>query len=161
MVANPLLDEQRPVCGAIINGRDISDRKRNEEELRASDETLRAISDTALDALILMDASGRVGHWNSAAERMFGFTREEIMGRDLHQFLAPPHYREPTRKRGPLSSALARGTRSESCSNSRVCTRTATASPSSSPWPVFDCGANGARSASSATSPSASGSSSN
>ena len=49
-VANPLLDEQDQVCGGIINSRDISDRKRNEEELRASEETLRVISDTALDA---------------------------------------------------------------------------------------------------------------
>ena len=55
MVANPLFDEQGRVCGGLINGRDISDRKRDEEELRASEETLRVISDTALDAVILMD----------------------------------------------------------------------------------------------------------
>jgi PAS domain S-box-containing protein len=94
VVANPLLDEQGQVCGVIINSRDISDRKRDEEELRAGEETLRVISDTALDALILMDSAGQVGHWNSAAERMFGYTREEILGRDLHQLLVSPHDRE-------------------------------------------------------------------
>ena len=46
-VGSPLLDERDQVCGAIINSRDISDRKRDEEELRAREETLRAISDTA------------------------------------------------------------------------------------------------------------------
>ena len=37
---------------------------------------------------------GQVGHWNSAAERIFGYTREEILGRDLHQLVAPPDSRE-------------------------------------------------------------------
>ena len=101
VVANPLLDEQGQVCGGLINGRDISDRKRDEEELRAREETLRVISDTALDALILMDSAGQVGHWNSAAERMFGYTREEILGRDLHQLLAPPRDRELYEKARP------------------------------------------------------------
>ncbi len=41
-----LLDEQGQVGGIIINSRDISDRKRNEEELRASEETLSVISDS-------------------------------------------------------------------------------------------------------------------
>src|SRR5208283_1371987 len=100
-VGNPLLDEQGQVCGIIINSRDISDRKRNEEELRASEETLRVISDTALDAVILMDSTGQVGHWNSAAEKMFGYTREEILGRDLHHLLAPPHDRELYEKARP------------------------------------------------------------
>src|SRR5271165_3528155 len=100
-VGSPLLDEQDQVCGVIINSRDISDRKRDEEELRAREETLRVISDTALDALILTNSAGQVGHWNSAAERMFGYTRDEILGRDLHDLLAPPHYREGYEKALP------------------------------------------------------------
>ena len=91
IVGNPLRDEHGQVCGILINSRDIDDRKRYEEELRASEETLRVISDAALDAVILMDSAGRVGHWNPAAERIFGYTREEILGRDLHKFLTPPH----------------------------------------------------------------------
>ena len=91
IVGNPLRDEQGQVCSIIINSRDIDDRKRYEEELRASEEMLQVISDTALDAVILMDSAGRVGHWNPAAERIFGYTREEILGRDLHQLLTPPH----------------------------------------------------------------------
>ena len=94
VVANPLLNEQGQVCGGVLNGRDISDRKRDEEELRASEETLRVMGDTALDAVILMDSAGCVGHWNPAAERMFGYTRAEILGRNLHSFLAPAQDRE-------------------------------------------------------------------
>ena len=108
-VVSPLLDEQDQVCGVIINSRDISDRKHDEEELRAREETLRVISDTALDALILMDSAGQVGHWNSAAERMFGYTREEILGRDLHQLLAPPHDRELYEKARPHFFSTGQG----------------------------------------------------
>ena len=88
------MDEQGQVYGGTITVRDIGDRKRNEEERRASEETLRVISDAALDGVILMDSVGKVRHWNSAAERIFGYTREEILGRDLHQLLAPPQSRE-------------------------------------------------------------------
>ena len=87
VVANPLLDEQGKVCGGLINGRDVSDRKRNEEQLRESEETLRVISDTAHDALIQINSAGQVGHWNLAAMRMFGYTRDEMLGRAMHELL--------------------------------------------------------------------------
>ena len=109
MVGNPLLDEQGQVCGVIINSRDINDRKRNEEELRASEETLRVISDTALDALILMDSAGQVRHWNASAERMFGYTRQEIMGRDLHRLLTPPQSCELYENARPHFSETGQG----------------------------------------------------
>ena len=88
---------ERPREHPRLNNRlkeEIAERRRAEEELRASEETLRVISDTALDAVILMDSKGKVGHWNAAAERMFGYTCEEILERDLHKVLAPPHYRD-------------------------------------------------------------------
>ena len=108
-VGSPLLDEQDHVCGVILSSRDISDRKHSEEELRIGEETLRVISDTALDGLILMDSAGRVGHWNSAAERMFGYTRDEVLGRDLHQLLALPRDRERYEKARPLFLSTGQG----------------------------------------------------
>ena len=101
VVGNPLLNDQGEVCGVIINSRDIDDRKCHEEELRASEETLRAISETAHDGVILMDSAGQVRHWNSAAERMFGYMSGEILGRDLHRLLAPPTYRDCAEKALP------------------------------------------------------------
>ncbi len=94
VLASPLLGEQGQVSGGLINARDISARKHDEEELRAREQTLRAISDTAHDAVIMMNSAAQVGHWNAAAERMFGYTKEEILGRNLHQLLAPKHYRD-------------------------------------------------------------------
>ncbi len=55
---------------------------------------LRSVSDSALDAVIMMDPEGRVAHWNPAAEQMFGYTRKEIIGRNVHDLLAPARYRD-------------------------------------------------------------------
>ncbi len=94
-------DPNDQIIGYMGLAVDITESRRNEEALRASEETLRVISDTALDAVILMDSEGRVAHWNSAAERMFGYTREEILGRNLHLLLAPPSHRERCEKALP------------------------------------------------------------
>ncbi|MBN2295795.1 MAG: PAS domain S-box protein [Pirellulales bacterium] len=70
------------------------ERKRVKEELREGDEKLRIISKSALDALVMMDPAGKVAHWNPAAEEMFGYAGEEILGHNLHGILAPPRYQQ-------------------------------------------------------------------
>ncbi|HNX50121.1 MAG TPA: CHASE domain-containing protein, partial [Thermoanaerobaculaceae bacterium] len=57
--------------------------------LRESEGTLRAIVDSALNAIVMIDARGCVTLWNRAAERMFGHSTSEAAGRDLHQLIAP------------------------------------------------------------------------
>ena len=47
----------------------------------------RAILDSALDCIITMDASGHVLEFNPAAERVFGFTREEAVGQELAELI--------------------------------------------------------------------------
>jgi PAS domain S-box-containing protein len=68
-------------------------RKRTEEARRASERKLRTISDASLDAVVMMDSAGKVVHWNPAAQQMFGYRAEELLGRDVHQTLAPARYR--------------------------------------------------------------------
>lgn len=50
---------------------------------------LKTVSNAALDAVVIMEPGGRVAHWNPAAERMFGYRRDEILGRALHEILVP------------------------------------------------------------------------
>ncbi|UHD15156.1 putative bifunctional diguanylate cyclase/phosphodiesterase [Thiocapsa bogorovii] len=45
---------------------------------------------SAQDAIVLIDRQGRILRWNQAAERIFGHSSDEIMGRDVHCLLAPP-----------------------------------------------------------------------
>ena len=55
---------------------------------------LRAILDTALDAVVVMRADGTVADWNQVAERTFGWSREEALGRYMSDLIIPPQYRE-------------------------------------------------------------------
>ena len=51
---------------------------------------LEVITEAAHDAIIVMDAEGAAVLWNSAAEAMFGHRREDVLGRGLHELIAPP-----------------------------------------------------------------------
>ena len=42
----------------------------------------------------MLDAAGRIAHWNPAAERLFGYSKEEALGRELHRMLPADRYRE-------------------------------------------------------------------
>ncbi|MCG5500242.1 ATP-binding protein [Ectothiorhodospira lacustris] len=50
---------------------------------------MRSITESARDAIILMAPGGRVAFWNPAAEALLGFSREEAIGRDLHDMIMP------------------------------------------------------------------------
>jgi two-component system CheB/CheR fusion protein len=56
------------------------------------------ILDTALDCIIIMGADGRVLEFNPAAERMFGFNRQEAVGKELAELIIPPRMREQHRR---------------------------------------------------------------
>lgn len=77
---------------SIVN--DISERKRLEEELRASEERRRLILDNAHDAFIAMSADGLITEWNRHAEITFGWPRAEAVGRVLSETIIPPQFRE-------------------------------------------------------------------
>jgi PAS domain S-box-containing protein len=72
--------------------RDITERKRMEVTLRDSETRLRAITDSARDAILMMDPEGMITYWNPAAERILGYTKEEANGQNLHRLLAPQRY---------------------------------------------------------------------
>lgn len=62
------------------------------EALRRSEERLHNMAASAQDAIVEMDAQGHISFWNHAAERIFGFTEAEALGRELHQLIAPPRF---------------------------------------------------------------------
>ena len=73
---------------------DITERKLLEDALRESEEMFRAISTSALDAIILVDDAGKIVYWNPAAEKMFDYTNEAIIGKDIADAIVPPAHRE-------------------------------------------------------------------
>ena len=90
----PLRDEKGNIIGVLGTARDITERKKMEKVLWESEETFRKITSSAHDAIIMMGNRGKISFWNEAAERMFGFSKEEIIGTDLHKFIVPDKYYE-------------------------------------------------------------------
>ena len=69
--------------------REVEERRQAEEALRASEQRYRNLYDTAPLAFVLWDCQCSVTGWNDRAERMFGWSREEVLGRDFFEFLIP------------------------------------------------------------------------
>ena len=65
------------------------ERRRSEEALRLSEERTRLIIDSALDAVVTVDGRGIVHAWNAQAERTFGWTAAEAIGRLLGDLVVP------------------------------------------------------------------------
>ena len=59
-----------------------------------SGDELRSVIDTAHEAFVSMDADGVITYWNPEAERIFGWSREEAIGRVLAETIIPQQYRE-------------------------------------------------------------------
>ncbi len=77
------------VLASII---DITERKRAEQALRASEERFRLVVEDAPNAIIMVDEAGRIALLNAEAERLFGYRREELVGKAI-EMLVPERYR--------------------------------------------------------------------
>ena len=90
----PILDESGRLLGYRGVDKDITESKFMEIKLRESEEKFRTIASTAYDAIIMTDDNGEVTYWNKAAEHMFGYRQEEIIGKNLHYVVAPKKFHE-------------------------------------------------------------------
>lgn len=62
------------------------------EEAESNEIKLRGITDSANDAILMMDNHKKITYWNPAAERIFGYSAEEALGLDLHNLLVPERF---------------------------------------------------------------------
>lgn len=89
--AGPAAEHLMVIATDVTVGREAArDAKRTQQQLRA-------ISEAALDAVLMIDHRGRLIHWNPGAERMFGHRADEALGQDAHELLAPQRYRSEAR----------------------------------------------------------------
>ncbi|WP_461570122.1 PAS domain S-box protein [Thermincola ferriacetica] len=75
------------LCLALVV--DLTERRAMEEGLQEKEATLSAVMDAARDAIVMLDGQGSVTFWNPAAEKLFGYSREEVLGKNLHRLVIP------------------------------------------------------------------------
>lgn len=75
----------------LLSISDITERKNWEDRIAASEERYRNLFDTANDAIITIDVKNNaITSWNSSAEKIFGWTAEEVIGKSLPKLIVPP-----------------------------------------------------------------------
>ena len=96
MNATPVRDKAGQIIGAVMVTRDITERKRAEENLRSQ----AALLELAHDAIMVRDPEDKVTFWNRGAQATYGWTREEALGRVTHDLFR-------TRFPKPLAELMA------------------------------------------------------
>jgi len=89
----PLRDTRGAITHFVGLQSDISERKRGEQALLASEARLRAVMNSVADAIITSDAQGIIDMVNPAAARLFGYDAGDLLGADL-RILMPSPYRD-------------------------------------------------------------------
>ena len=102
LTISPIFDDTGQVIGASKVARDLTDRKRNDvAALR-----LGAIVESSDDAIVSKDLNGIVTSWNLAAERMFGYTAEEMIGQSITRIIPEDRQNEETFVLGQVRAGL-------------------------------------------------------
>lgn len=90
----PVRDAQDDIIGIQGMFWDVTARETAEQALHESEARKRAIFEAALDCMIIIDHDGKVVEFNPAAERTFGYSRAEVLGREMAELLASPDTRD-------------------------------------------------------------------
>ena len=92
-----LRDAKNSIIGYLFCGRDNANYRKTElqqaQALVDSEQNAQRILDTASDAFVAMNSKGEISEWNVQAQRLFGWTREEVIGKSLSETIVPPSLR--------------------------------------------------------------------
>jgi len=107
--AGPYCSEKKETPDAVAFREAVRHWKEREERLRESEEKFRSICSAVLDGIILIDDTGAITFWNEAAERIFGYKAEEVLGKNLHELLAPERFLPAHREKFPIFAQTGKG----------------------------------------------------
>lgn len=109
VVIDPILSPSGEIIGFAKITRDLTERRRAETELLESERQFRLLVQSVTDyAIYMLDASGIITNWNSGAERIKGYTPEEVIGKHYSLFFTETDREKGEPERG-LATALREG----------------------------------------------------
>jgi PAS domain S-box-containing protein len=86
-----LRDESGLAVRMIGIGMDITERKLGERQLAEAEARIRSVVNSVIDGIITIDEHGNVQSMNPAAEKLFGYPRSEVIGRNLKMLMPEPY----------------------------------------------------------------------
>lgn len=92
--AAPLFDQAGQFNGMIASVEDITERKRTEERLLQSEQRLRLHAEHSPLGFLTWDEKFCAADWNAACEKIFGYTRDEALGRHAKELILPPQVQD-------------------------------------------------------------------
>ena len=93
LTVSAIRDQDGRIVGVSKIVRDLSETQRVNQELQRREALLRSVLDTVPDGLVVIDEQARIQSFSAAAERLFGFRAEEVLGQNI-KVLMPPSYRD-------------------------------------------------------------------
>lgn len=99
--AAPVRNATGEILGSAVVLHDITGRRSEQRRLRSTELRWRSIIESAVDGIVVIDSRGRIEAFNPAAERMFGYTEHEVLGRNVSLLMPSPY-------RGEHDNYLAR-----------------------------------------------------
>jgi two-component system, LuxR family, sensor kinase FixL len=89
---SPITDTAGRVVGASAIARDISRQRQAELARTTSEARWRAIIDSAVDGIVVIDTRGHIESFNPAAEKMFGYAEVDVLGRNVNILMPSPYH---------------------------------------------------------------------
>ncbi len=85
--AAPIVNEKGDVLGVVLDFRDVSEKRENERTLRNSEKKFKSIFQASYDAILISDLNGQILSCNKAAQEIFGFSEENLLGQSISLLL--------------------------------------------------------------------------
>jgi len=104
------------VVGSIAVYTDITELKRTQAELERRQKYLESVLFNSSNAIVAIDSEANILEWSPGAEKIFGWTKDEVLGKDIDDFVIKREFREEARRR---SEATLSGQRAESVESVR------------------------------------------
>lgn len=86
---SPILGENGNVIGAVLTFRDITERRKVQEQLRQSEKRFRALIEKSSEGVCILDSAGNLTYITETATRILGYRVDELVGRNAFEFVHP------------------------------------------------------------------------